>query len=196
MDIEHYKRRLLEEHQRLVELTDRTKEDAREAPPDPIHDRTDGYVLGELKDELFKEADTHRTMLRRVRAALQRIADGTYGRCLVDGERIEPARLEAAPWAEYCVRHAQEREQFEGTRTPGLWTRGVAARSTRSGRADQPRIPVAHRSCARVGRLVAGSPRWGLNSAAPAATTGRVAGAPKRKFLSDPRASAGPPDAS
>jgi DnaK suppressor protein len=120
MDIEHYRRRLREEHQRLVALTDRTQEEAREATPDPIHDRRDGYVLDELKDELFKEAEGHWTTLQRVRAALQRIADGTYGRCLADGEPIEPARLEAAPWVEYCVRHEREREQAEGMRTPGL----------------------------------------------------------------------------
>jgi DnaK suppressor protein len=120
MDIEHYRRRLLEEQERLVPLTDRTKQEAREATPDPIHDRTDDSVLDELKDELFRESETHWTTLRRVRAALQRIQDGTYGRCLADGGPIEPARLEAAPWVEYCVRHEQERERSEGTRTPGL----------------------------------------------------------------------------
>jgi RNA polymerase-binding transcription factor len=120
MDIEHYRRRLLEEHERLVALTDRTKDEAREATPDPIHDRTDGPVLGELKDELFRESEAHWTTLRRVREALQRIADGTYGRCLADEQPIDPARLEAAPWVEYCLRHEQEREQSEGTRTPGL----------------------------------------------------------------------------
>jgi RNA polymerase-binding transcription factor DksA len=93
MDIEHYRRRLLEEQARLVELTGRTK--AREATPDPIHDRTDTNVLDELKDELFKEAESHWTTLRRVRAAVQRIEDGTYGRCLADDEPIEPSRLEA-----------------------------------------------------------------------------------------------------
>ena len=37
---------------------------------------------------------------------------------------------------------------------------------------------------AKVGRPAAGSPRWGLNSAAPRVAAGRVAGTPKRKRLS------------
>jgi RNA polymerase-binding transcription factor DksA len=36
--------------------------------------------------------------LKQVRAALQRIQDGTYGVCIDCGRRIEPARLEAVPW--------------------------------------------------------------------------------------------------
>jgi DnaK suppressor protein len=43
--------------------------------------------------------------------ALQRIADGTYGRCDVDGEKIDDARLEARPEAVYCLRHQEEMER-------------------------------------------------------------------------------------
>jgi RNA polymerase-binding transcription factor DksA len=37
-------------------------------------------------------------------------SSGTYGRCLVDGEPIELARLDAAPWAAYCRRHQEQLE--------------------------------------------------------------------------------------
>jgi RNA polymerase-binding transcription factor DksA len=52
------------------------------------------------------------TALGEVDAALQRIADGTYGRCEVDGEPIPDERLEALPATRYCVRHEQDQEQL------------------------------------------------------------------------------------
>jgi RNA polymerase-binding transcription factor DksA len=50
--------------------------------------------------------------LADVERALQRLDDGTYGRCEVCGEPIEPERLEAVPFARYCIKHqtAAERE--------------------------------------------------------------------------------------
>lgn len=41
--------------------------------------------------------------LRRVDAALARIAAGTYGTCAACGEPIEPRRLLAAPYAVQCA---------------------------------------------------------------------------------------------
>ena len=42
-------------------------------------------------------------MLRSVTAALLRIKDGSYGLCLNCEELISPKRLQALPWAAYCV---------------------------------------------------------------------------------------------
>lgn len=41
--------------------------------------------------------------LDRVRAALARLDDGTYGVCEVCGEPISDARLEVRPWATRCI---------------------------------------------------------------------------------------------
>jgi DnaK suppressor protein len=48
--------------------------------------------------------------LRRVEAALQRIADGRWGECAECGRPIEPKRLEALPWAIRCTTCAEARE--------------------------------------------------------------------------------------
>ena len=42
------------------------------------------------------------SLLAAVRAALDRIADGSYGECLECGETISAKRLAALPWAAYC----------------------------------------------------------------------------------------------
>ena len=51
------------------------------------------------------------------RAALSRIDDGSYGACLNCEEEIKPRRLEAMPWATYCVQCQEiaERDQLELT---------------------------------------------------------------------------------
>ena len=46
--------------------------------------------------------------LRQVDEALERLNGGEYGICLECEEQIAPRRLQAIPWASYCVR-CQER---------------------------------------------------------------------------------------
>ena len=44
--------------------------------------------------------------LDQVVRAQAKLADGTYGRCDVCDEPIDPERLEFRPWSPTCVRHA------------------------------------------------------------------------------------------
>lgn len=43
-------------------------------------------------------------LLREIADALERIENGTYGVCLECEEPISTKRLEAVPWARYCVK--------------------------------------------------------------------------------------------
>ena len=54
-------------------------------------------------------------LLRDVKAALDRIAGGGYGVCLHCEGEINPKRLDALPWAAYCVRcqEAADRNSLE-----------------------------------------------------------------------------------
>jgi RNA polymerase-binding transcription factor DksA len=58
----------------------------------------------------WSQADALRASLRRrlveVDGALDRLAAGTYGFCTVCGDPIAPARLEARPTTDRCIRHA------------------------------------------------------------------------------------------
>jgi len=55
--------------------------------------------------------DSERRLLAQIDAALQRIEDGSYGICQGTGKPIRKARLEAQPWAQYCVEYARMIEQ-------------------------------------------------------------------------------------
>ncbi len=52
----------------------------------------------------IRNLDRESHLLRNVKAALQRIDEGSYGTCLHCEEDISPKRLEAVPWAAYCIR--------------------------------------------------------------------------------------------
>jgi DnaK suppressor protein len=52
----------------------------------------------------IRNLDRESHLLRNVRGALQRMDDGSYGTCLHCDEEISPKRLEAVPWAAYCIR--------------------------------------------------------------------------------------------
>ena len=50
--------------------------------------------------------DSERKLMKEIDEALQRIEGGTYGICEGSGKPIPKARLEAIPWARYCVEYA------------------------------------------------------------------------------------------
>ena len=119
MNIDHYRRRLLDLERELVQSLGEEVEIAREVGDDH-HAASDLAQVNQLKDDSLALAESDLAMLAAVRAALKRIEDGTYGRCLVDGEPIDAKRLEAVPWTPYCVKHQSKLEERAGARTPSL----------------------------------------------------------------------------
>lgn len=55
--------------------------------------------------------DGERRILHEIDEALQRIEEGVYGICEGTGNPIPKARLEAQPWARYCVEYARLAEE-------------------------------------------------------------------------------------
>lgn len=55
------------------------------------------------RDMAIRNLDRSATLLKSVRAALDRIEDEIYGVCLRCEEPIAEKRLKAVPWAAYCV---------------------------------------------------------------------------------------------
>ena len=107
MQVEKYRKQLSRMEHELQERLRKTTELARERPVVGGVDIVDESVASEQKESAFSEADRDTQTLNEIRDALVRIEDGTYGRCAADGEWIEEARLEAVPWARFCVRHQE-----------------------------------------------------------------------------------------
>ena len=77
--------------------------------------RRDGIAIDRTPDELeeiqfaadrdlsTRSLERGSNVLRSVRAALDRIADGSYGTCEECEEEISHKRLQAVPWATLCI---------------------------------------------------------------------------------------------
>jgi DnaK suppressor protein len=121
IDTGEFKERLLEERARL-----------QHAIANLSHEHADGGSLTDETGELTGGSDNHMgdvatatfergldeglqegaaQQLEQVDAALQRIEEGSYGTCAVDGEPIAEERLRAVPWATLCIAHQRAREQ-------------------------------------------------------------------------------------
>src|SRR5438552_11008652 len=90
----------------------RNREDiAIEKAPDAL----DEVQLAGERELAIRNLDRESNLLRNVRLALARMADGSYGVCLHCDEEIKPKRLDAVPWAKFCIRcqEAADRHEFE-----------------------------------------------------------------------------------
>ncbi len=118
-DLEHFKQLLFAKRKELLinvhEIGDEALKKSRlDASGDlssmPIH-------MADLGSDNFEQEfalgllDSEVRLLGEIDHALVRIEEGSYGVCEGTGEQIPKARLEAKPWARYCVEHARKIEQ-------------------------------------------------------------------------------------
>jgi len=116
-DLEKYKK-LLEAKQAELEKGLRNRDEiVIEKTPDAL----DEVQRAGERELAIRNLDREASLLRNVRSALARIADGSYGICLHCEEEIKPKRLDAVPWAKYCIRcqEAADRYEFEGETPTG-----------------------------------------------------------------------------
>ena len=110
-DTEKYKA-VLEAKRTELSAGLRNREDiAIEKTPDAL----DEVQLAGERELAIRNLDRESNLLRNVRGALMRVADGSYGICLHCEEEIKPKRLDAVPWTKYCIRcqEASDRHEFE-----------------------------------------------------------------------------------
>ncbi len=74
---------------------------------EPTAEPLEGMVMAANREIGVLALDRDTRIARQVQEALARIRDGSYGICLRCEEPIKQRRLEAVPWARYCV-HCQE----------------------------------------------------------------------------------------
>jgi DnaK suppressor protein len=103
-------RQILEaKHAELADILKRRDEIAIEKSPDAI----DEVTRAAERELAIRNLDRESNLLRNVRAALQRINDGTFGVCGHCEEDISPKRLAAVPWAPYCIKCQEAADRHE-----------------------------------------------------------------------------------
>jgi RNA polymerase-binding protein DksA len=123
-EIEQVRRRL---EQRRADLSAHIREN--------LHDTDDerylqvAHDVGDMEDHALAQlqvdanlATIHREIeeFRAVQAALIRVGQGTYGRCIDCGETIAAPRLEAQPTASRCLACAEAHERTQAASHPTL----------------------------------------------------------------------------
>ncbi|MGH9529876.1 MAG: TraR/DksA family transcriptional regulator [Terriglobales bacterium] len=99
----------------VLEILNRLQEEARTMDDDSPQDSADRSISSLSKESLFQQSSQRRRSVRMIEAALERIREGTFGVCDDCGNDIQPRRLDALPWTQFCLgcqeKHEQEAEQ-------------------------------------------------------------------------------------
>lgn len=132
-ELEHYKALLIE---KLKELTGDVASIETEALKGSRSDATGDLSsmpihMADLGTDNFEQEfalglmDSERKIVSEIIAALRRIQNETYGICEGTGKPIPKVRLEACPWARYCVEYAAKLEKNQSFSiygdTPRRW---------------------------------------------------------------------------
>ena len=98
-ELNKYKEALETKQAELVQVLRNRDGIAIEKSPDAL-DEVQNAAERELA---IRNLDRESNLLRNVRGALARIEDGSFGVCVHCEEDISPKRLNAVPWAAYCI---------------------------------------------------------------------------------------------
>jgi RNA polymerase-binding transcription factor len=109
--LEYYKKKLQARRDELAKTIARTEQEGRTADDDPTVDLADKAANSYTKEFLFGQTNTDRAILQLIDDALVRIRSGSYGSCIECETELQQKRLEAVPWARYCVSCAEKHEQ-------------------------------------------------------------------------------------
>jgi DnaK suppressor protein len=113
MNTKHLEQKLREKERELQSELARIESEAEAAGDREVRDSTDDATASQGTSEAFEEGTIVSETLEQVQDALHRLEDGTYGTCLICGRPIEPARLEALPWAPNCL---EDQEKLDARR--------------------------------------------------------------------------------
>ena len=110
MNTRDLEQKLREEERELLSDLTRFEREARVAGDREVRDSSDDATASQGTSEAFEEGTIASQTLAQVQDALHRIENGTYGTCIVCGRSIEPARLEALPWAAKCLEDQENQD--------------------------------------------------------------------------------------
>ncbi|MCL6480295.1 MAG: TraR/DksA family transcriptional regulator [Firmicutes bacterium] len=109
--LEYFRKKLEGKREELLHTIARIEQEGRAADEDTTVDLADKAANSYTKEFLFGQTDHERALLQLVEEALKRVKNGNYGLCVNCGEEIQQKRLEAVPWARYCISCQQKQEQ-------------------------------------------------------------------------------------
>jgi DnaK suppressor protein len=99
-----YRDRLLARREGLFRQVTEAEMSSRERDLEATQDPADMAANAYTKELLISMSANDRRLLDLIDEALRRIEAGEYGECVNCGEQVQEKRLEAVPWARYCLK--------------------------------------------------------------------------------------------
>src|SRR4029450_4696266 len=110
-----FRKKLEEKHRQLVDEVGKTVLYGKGPEDDSIKDLGDQASSAYNRAFLFELGNGGGRVLKEVQSALQKLEDGGFGDCERCGEAIAEKRLEALPFARYCIDCQRAIEEEERT---------------------------------------------------------------------------------
>ncbi len=108
---EQYKKKLFEKRKELTKAFAKNREYGRESDVGGSQDLADKASSSYAKEVQYSLSNTERRILEEIAGAIDRMEEGEYGTCMDCEDRITKKRLDAVPWARYCVPCQERIEQ-------------------------------------------------------------------------------------
>lgn len=102
-DFSAYRERLEKQRADILSMYQNDVRAGQESTDEGTEDIVDRANNSYNRELMFSLSDTERQLMLEVDKALERIGDGSYGRCANCGIEIAEKRLEAVPWARHCI---------------------------------------------------------------------------------------------
>ena len=109
----HFRKALLDKRRQLEDEVGRSALYGKGQEDDSIKDLGDQATTAYTREFLFELGNGDRRLLKEVVTALRKLDEGGFGECERCGERIAEKRLEALPFARYCIDCQRVVEQEE-----------------------------------------------------------------------------------
>jgi len=113
--LNYFRKRLLDKRRQLEDEVGRSALYGKGQEDDSIKDLGDQATTAYTREFLFELGNGDRRLLKEVLTALQKLDEGGFGECERCGEPIAEKRLEALPFARYCIDCQRLSEQEEKT---------------------------------------------------------------------------------
>jgi DnaK suppressor protein len=111
-ELAYFRQSLIEWRDQLLRQADETVAvllESKVNASDPIEQAS----LGSERDFALRIRDRESKLIRKIRSAIERIDDGTFGICEMCGEEIDLKRLKVRPVTTYCIDCKRVRETLE-----------------------------------------------------------------------------------
>jgi len=109
-----FRSQLLEKRRQLEDEVGRSALYGKDADDDATKDLGDQALSAYTREFQFELGSGDRRLLRDVLTALRKLDEGRFGDCERCGEAIVERRLEALPFARYCIDCQRHVEREEG----------------------------------------------------------------------------------